>query len=216
MHEIKKGQIFKYWTVIKEAERKNNKRRALVKCVCGKTKIVDYANLLSGVSGSCGCKKCFKHGYSRTRIYSEWSSMRQRCSNKKHSSYKYYGGMGVSVCELWQNDFIAFKDWALNNGYSDELTIDRIDGNKNYFPDNCRWVNYLIQNTNTRTLSTNTSGYTGISWSKKENKWLAIISINNRTKRIGAYFIKKDAVIARNDFIDKNNLPHKKNTWIEN
>jgi hypothetical protein len=104
------------------------------------------------------------------------------------------------------------KKWSDNNGYKDNLTIDRINGNGNYEPLNCRWATYQQQNSNLSMLKNNKSGYKGVSWSKTANKWLCNISINNKTKRIGVFVDIKEAIKARNDFIDKNNLIyHQKN-----
>ena len=88
-----------------------------------------------------------KHGMRYTRLYSIWRSMRQRCSNPKAINYKNYGGKGILVCDEW-NDFAVFKEWAMENGYNDLLTIDRIDTSRNYEPDNCRWVSQKMQQNN--------------------------------------------------------------------
>lgn len=85
-----------------------------------------------------------RHGDSHTRLHQIWSAMRYRCNNRTN---KHYGAKGIRVCEEW-NDYIKFRQWALSNGYADHLTIDRIDGNKGYFPDNCRWVDYKVQANN--------------------------------------------------------------------
>lgn len=151
------------------------------------------------------------HGISRTRLYSIFHDMKGRCYNKNDTTYKYYGAKGVTICEEWLKDQTLFFDWALENGYSDELTIDRREVEGNYEPSNCRWATQLEQNCNMRMLCTNTSGYVGVSRAKqwKKEYWRAVISINNKTKTIGYAETKKEALQLRNDFIVKNNLPQK-------
>lgn len=90
-----------------------------------------------------------QHGGRYTRLYNIWLNMKQRCSNPKASHYEYYGGKGVSVCEEWKKSFSTFRDWPLSNGYEDGLTIDRIESDKDYCPENCRWVTHLKQMSNT-------------------------------------------------------------------
>ncbi len=91
------------------------------------------------------------------RIYHIWESMKSRCYDSKNKCYYLYGGRGIAVCDEWKNDFLKFCDWALNNGYADNLTIDRIDNYKGYFPDNCRWATNLEQQRNKR----NSKGHIG-------------------------------------------------------
>lgn len=127
-------------------------------CDCGGTKIAKEVQLLYGKTRSCGClynetrreTKNRKHGLSRTRVYSEWNKMIQRCTNPNIDSYKNYGGRGISVCAEWLNDFCAFYKWAVDNGYSDDLTLDRIDNDVGYMPCNCRWVSQKRQANNRR------------------------------------------------------------------
>ena len=88
------------------------------------------------------------HGMENSRIYRVWCSMKSRCYNENNPSFPHYGGRGIVLCNDWKNDFVAFNQWAMNNGYQDGLTIDRIDNNKGYFPENCRWVTQKIQNRN--------------------------------------------------------------------
>jgi len=97
-------------------------------------------------------KKGLKHGGSRTRLYDIWCNMKQRCYNPGAENYKYYGGKGITVCPEWLNDYIAFKTWALANGYKEGLTIDRIKSNGNYEPSNCQWI---TQEENARKASKN-------------------------------------------------------------
>ena len=143
------GQKFHMLTVLKFYDVQNGMSRWLCRCDCGNEVIVYGRHLKSGNTMSCGCyhkehnhEFGYKHGGSNTRLYNIWCDMKSRCSNPNERAYKWYGGKGISVCDEWKSDFAQFKNWALNNGYNDSLTIDRVDSNKNYCPDNCRWITY--------------------------------------------------------------------------
>jgi hypothetical protein len=150
----------------------------LCKCDCGKEIIVIGTSLRSGNTRSCGCyKPNFRHGKHDTRLHHIWGGMKQRCNDKNCKSYINYGGRGVSVCDEWSNDFMAFYTWALQNGYNDSLQIDRIDVNGNYEPLNCRWVTLNENKSNRRISKTITGDFykltvyecaalLGVSWSK--------------------------------------------------
>lgn len=133
------------------------------KCDCGNITYVDTNRLTSGNTKSCGClsvesyrkPKIIKHGDCNSnsefhRLYIIWKGMKSRCNNQNGQKYKDYGGRGISVCEEW-NEYMNFKDWALSNGYRSNLTIDRIDVNGNYEPNNCRWSDAVTQMNNMRT-----------------------------------------------------------------
>lgn len=131
-------------------------------CVCGKKSIVAASALKNSSVKSCGCLQrkrvsemakisSRKHGYRNTRLYREWQSMKGRCYYSSVNGYERYGGRGISVCDEWRDNFISFKDWAMAHGYNDELTIDRINVNGNYEPNNCRWVTQKVQSRNSRT-----------------------------------------------------------------
>lgn len=92
----------------------------------------------------------YKHGKKKTRLYRIWLNMKNRCHNPRTPRFKDYGGRGITVCDEWKDNFQAFYDWAMANGYSDDLTIDRKDNDKGYSPDNCRWTTNLIQGNNSR------------------------------------------------------------------
>lgn len=132
------------------------------RCDCGAEKVVQAKNLKNGTTVSCGCYKTkklvesnYKHGGSKRgeydKLYDVWRSMKRRCNNPNNKSYGYYGGTGISICDEWENNYSAFKEWAYQNGYDDtadrmKCTIDRIDPNGDYEPSNCRWVDMYVQN----------------------------------------------------------------------
>lgn len=147
------GKRFGKLTVIELAEIKNQNCYWLCKCDCGGEKVVLGAQLTSGKTKSCGCllkeitaKRNSTHGLSKTRIYSRWAGMMERCRDKRN---KLYGGRGISVCKEWER-FENFYEWSMENGYDDTLSLDRIDVNGNYCPENCRWVTATVQANNTR------------------------------------------------------------------
>lgn len=150
-------------------------RYYLCSCDCGNTKSIRRDKLLNGMTKSCGCIKTGRknlHGDSHTRLYGIYSHIKDRCYNKNHIHYKNYGGRGIIMCNEWKKDYLIFKKWALENGYSDSLSIDRIDVNGNYEPANCRWATVEEQSNNKRTscyLQYNGEIKTIAQWSKKLN-----------------------------------------------
>lgn len=142
------GNKYGRLTVLKLAvDERGKKKKWLCKCDCGNKVIVSGSNLRSGHSSQ--CKQCalaelaekkIKHGGTKTKLYYVWRGMITRCGDKSARAYMRYGGRGICVCKEWQ-DFGKFRDWALSNGYSDGLEIDRVDNDGNYEPSNCRWVN---------------------------------------------------------------------------
>lgn len=146
------GQRFGRLTVLEFVPTKDKYSHWKCKCDCGNITFVSGVNLTSGGTTSCGCKKGhYTHGLSNTRLYKIWADMKKRCYNPNQIHFKDYGGRGIIVCVAWKDDFQAFYNWAMSNGYDDNLTIDRINNDGNYEPSNCRWADAKTQRRNMRT-----------------------------------------------------------------
>ena len=161
------GQTFGRLTALyRVGKNKQNSSIWHCKCQCGKEIDVSLPVLQNKKSLSCGCLKKekligrnTKHGLTNTRIYREWRTMKERCYRPTHEYYDYYGGKGIRVCEEWKNNFNNFYEWAINNGYQNDLTIDRKDNSKDYCPENCRWVTFKEQaNNRTNNIVVNYNG----------------------------------------------------------
>lgn len=162
------GQKFGRLTVIERAQsirRNNGKLRTMwrCKCECGNECIVAADAITRGAQVSCGCYRMghlkqvnVTHGMTNTRLYYVWCGMKNRCCNENTRTYPLYGGRGIKMCDEWRSDFMSFYNWAVNHGYDEnavrgECTINRIDCDGNYCPENCRIVSQLIQMNNVRT-----------------------------------------------------------------
>lgn len=174
------GQKYGRWTLLEEVTRydKDGIKILYWKCLCdcGNIKEVSSGGLLWGDSQSCGClnrentrKRATKHNMSKSSEYGRWTAMKERCLNSENPHYKNYGGRGITVCDRWLE---SFENFYANMGECPEgMSLDRIDVNGNYCPENCRWTDRGEQNYNTRKHKDNTSGYIGISWDKGKKKW---------------------------------------------
>ena len=157
------GCRFGRLTVLKRADDQisaSGRKRAMweCKCDCGNTTVVSGDALRAGRTTSCGCyrhdylvAKQTIHGETDSRLYAIWCAMKNRCNNPNVKAYPNYGGRGIKICDEWTNSFSSFSEWAYQNGYAEDLSIDRIDNNGNYEPDNCRWVTDAAQASNRRT-----------------------------------------------------------------
>lgn len=143
-----------------------------------------------------------------SKLYYIWGNMKFRCYSPKHCHYEYYGGRGIKVCDEWKSDFMAFYDWAISHGYEESLTIDRIDVNGNYCPENCRWVTKQIQSINRRKFKKNKSGYVGVYKKPGCHRWCSTISFNKKSVHLGSFKTQKEALAARNNYIIMHGLPY--------
>lgn len=165
------GKKFGMLTVVEFVEVRNNYAYWRCVCDCGNEKTVRGSNLISGQVRSCGClnrNNHIIHRESKSRLYVIWAGIKQRCENANRRDYQNYGGRGIKLCNEW-HEYVAFRDWALANGYNDSKSIERIDNDGDYSPSNCRWDDYDAQMNNKRnsfTLSINGETKTAAEWSR--------------------------------------------------
>ena len=185
------GQKFGRLTVLRQAPDKIKPSGAHskmweCKCDCGNIKIISRSSLVSGDTVSCGCYHKEhahdygkKHGLTNTKLYTKWSGIVQRCTNPNAIHYDMYGGRGITICDEWRNNFYSFYSWSIENGYKDGLTIDRIDNNKGYYPENCRWTDLETQANNTR----RNHYITYNNETKTLTQWARLLNVNVETLR---------------------------------
>lgn len=186
-------------------------RKVLAVCQCGEVKEYLLSSLRSGATVSCGCyhrETRTTHGLGGTSLYKVWCSMRDRCHNSRCKAYQNYGGRGITVCLEWE-DIASFIKWALDNGYQKGLEIDRIDNDKGYSPNNCRFVTRSVNSMNRRVKGE--IPYRGICFHKPSNKYLAQVAVNGKSKYIGYYTTPEEAAKAYDEYVKDNNLPNQLN-----
>lgn len=181
------GQRFGRLTVIGVDDRGTQKTYFYCQCDCGNVKSIRSDSLLNGAIRSCGCLKKeqdrvnleanHSHKMSKTRLYEIWQGMKGRCYNIHNARYASYGGKGITVCDEWKDDFSIFYKWAIDNGYSEELTIDRIDNCGGYSPANCRWATQKEQALNRDTNIKITIGNA----TKTLAEWCEIFGVEYKT-----------------------------------
>lgn len=181
------GKRFGRLTVIGIHPTETRKTFWVCQCDCGNIKIVRSDSLQRGAIRSCGCLKKeqdltnltanHSHRMSGSRIYTIWQGIKARCYNPHEPRYERYGGRGITVCDEWKNNFKQFCEWSMKNGYSNELTIDRIDNDKGYSPDNCRWATNKEQSNN---RSTNINIKIGNA-TKTLTEWCEIFELDSKT-----------------------------------
>lgn len=221
------GQRFGRLTIIKYyGKTKNRKILWLCECDCGNEIIVAGNNLKSGNTQSCGCyhseqsaKNFLVHGQKHTKLYNVWCGMKSRCNNPHNKSYSNYGGRGIQVCNEW-NSFEKFFEWAISNGYQEGLSIDRVDVNGNYCPENCKWATVIEQANNTRAnhfVEYNGENLTIAQWEAKTKLpigerlsygWSIEEAITTKKNRNYQYFTYKGETKTISDWSKEYNLPY--------
>jgi hypothetical protein len=206
--------VYKYWTVLRFSEIRNKRTFWVCQCKCGTIKEVSANNLRQKHSYSCGCFNVERaietnttHGdaiLGKTRLYKIWAGMLKRCnSNLDPDTYKHYSGKGITVNKTW-HDYPIFKEWAITHGYTEDLTIERIDSNKPYSPNNCIWATKIIQARNRKKLEGSLNTYKGIYQSG--SKWIARITVNKKLIHLGTYTTEFEAAQVRDNYVKEHKL----------
>lgn len=146
---------------------------------------------------------------SDSSLHRRWRAMKSRCNNPKASNYKNYGAKGVKVCPEWEDSFQSFKTWALANGYSEELMLERSNGSLGYGPNNCMWASRTIQNSNRGKFQSSKREFIGVHLTN--GRYQARVQVNKKRVHIGMYDSEEAAASARDLYIKANNLPHQTN-----
>lgn len=186
------GEKYGRLTVVSEAESKGYTRYWLCKCKCGNEITVSQNSLRNKLTKSCGCiKKDGIHKLSHHPLYHSWLMHKQR--------YK--------ICKEWKADFLTFYHWAISHGYKQDLELGRIDKNKPFLPNNCKFMTHREISLNSKLIkSNNISGFRGVFWSKNTDMWMAQIKVKSNRIYLGSYKDIEEAVEARNDYIKEKNL----------
>lgn len=187
-------------TVVSQKRNSKKRKSYVCKCDCGNIITLGSFELIGNDKRrprkSCGCMRYKQQGNTvkYKRLYNIWHGMIYRCNYEKHAGYGRYGAVGITVCKEWESSFNTFVEWALNNGYEEHLTIDRIDNGKGYEPSNCRWATYEEQEVNRKMLKNNTTGVTGVYYLKREKRYRSMMRRNGKRYTLGFYDTFEEAV----------------------
>lgn len=217
-HEDLVGKNFGRLTVVSKIGYDSDLRKTIweCKCSCGKTKNIPTSSLKSGNTLSCGCLRkeivsqiSKTHGDSgKCRLYSIWHGIKNRCYNSNVKAYKNYGGRGIEMCDEWKDNYECFREWALENGYKDDLTIDRIDNDGNYCPENCKWSTRHEQCNNMRSnvlITYNGETHTATEWSKITGIKSSVLTRRKKRGWTDIECIETPAIHHANRYVRKNN-----------
>ena len=197
-------------SIRKDTGRERTKRMAILQCgKCGKQ---EKLMVTTSTKNSSICKECTHRKdvrISDNPLYKRFYTIKNRCYNPNSPDSKHYLKRGITVCEEWISDWRVFEKWALSNGFKSNLEIDRIDNDKGYSPDNCRWVERAVNVRNTRKLkSTNSSGSRGVVWHITNKKYCASIQVDGVKIHLGSFDTKEEAAIEYDNYVLSNNLEH--------
>jgi len=203
------GNKYNRLTVVAELDQrhKGNLKRCVCICECGNFCSAQDWMVRIGRTKSCGClvkeaKQNVTHGLRKHPLYKIWTSMKNRCTNPVSDSFPDYGGRGISVCQVWMEDFKSFYEWSIKDGWKKGLEIDRIDVNGNYSPDNCRYVNTMINALNRRPKGSQES--LGVVYYEHltVRKYKLKIRIQDKPLHFGYFYTKEEAIMARQIFME--------------
>ena len=207
------GKKFNMLTIKKLSHIKGKyDKHYLCVCECGNEKVIAYRSLKAEVTKSCGClaiKAATKHGFSNHKLYYVYKGIIDRCTNHNHIAYNRYGGRGINVCKEWTEDKSSFFIWAVENGYQEGLSIDRIDNDKGYYPENCRWTTDSEQNIN-KHYKKGKSGYKNIEIINQ--KYRVEVKRQKKVRKSKALSLE-NAIILRDLWLE--DYKKDKDKWIE-
>lgn len=217
LYKNMKPHIDSQWKFIEQPT--IQKEKVKCQCACGAIEYKYPEAIITGKSKR--CTKCRDRaridinyldigGIAKHPLYKVLDGMKQRCNNKSSKSYRWYGLKGVKVCNEWENSFHSFIQWGITNGYCKGMTIDRIDPNGNYEPNNCRFISMTEQSENKIIQNNNTSGYAGVSFNKKMNMYESYYSYNYIKVRVGYYHTSLEAHIKREEALRVNQINYKR------